>query len=622
MSLTVGARRPMIPDAGTPPAASPGPASRGPAADPGTRAVFLALLGLAAVLWLGTIVNKMLDEDESQHLHAAWLVAQGKVPFADFWEHHTPGLYYLLAPLTQAFPDSPAVYFVGRTGMALVGVLAVLLVFRLARPLSAGTAMAAVALVALLPRFVEYVTDVRPDVPALVAWLAALLALTRWRERAASGWLWAAGVALGIGAVFTPKVAYGAVGVAALVALVSRPPGAGGAGPALGALARLAAGAGAPVLALVVLLRFHGGAAAHDGFVEHVLAGTLDFADFTKEWPFTEEGTGFLLLALAGVGLTVREHGRALLRHPLHGPLLVPAGVATAILLLPTTPAVYRHAWLPVVAAAAVYAGRALAAALARARTTGTRGAIALAVVAVAMGLLGPAGMSARKALRDGNHEQLAVMRRELTYACPGEPVLDGTALYVFRPAAYRYRTLITGVRAWIAEGVIPEARIVEDLRRTRPRVAYRDRRLRSLTGPVATFLARHYVPVRDGLFVAGAAIPVAGGPGGRAEVELLVGDLYRVLVSPGIAATLDGVALRPGVTRLAAGPHALAWAGLPGTIELALLGCPERRALAARDGAAPPPGASPGALSRLASRVTVTERPHIRAILAPPSPA
>ena len=47
-------------------------------------------------------------------------------------------------------------------------------------------------------------------------------------------------------------------------------------------------------------------------------------------------------------------------------------------------------------------------------------------------------------------------MRAELRLACHGEPVLDGTALYVFRPAAYRYGTLVRGVREWVARGTSP----------------------------------------------------------------------------------------------------------------------------------------------------------------------
>ena len=41
--------------------------------------VVAALLGLAAVVRVGVVLNATLDPDESQHLQAAWLVAQGQV---------------------------------------------------------------------------------------------------------------------------------------------------------------------------------------------------------------------------------------------------------------------------------------------------------------------------------------------------------------------------------------------------------------------------------------------------------------------------------------------------------------------------------------------------------------
>ena len=45
-------------------------------------------------------MNRSIDPDESQHLHVAWLVAQGQVPYRDFWEHHLPLFHYGVAPLT------------------------------------------------------------------------------------------------------------------------------------------------------------------------------------------------------------------------------------------------------------------------------------------------------------------------------------------------------------------------------------------------------------------------------------------------------------------------------------------------------------------------------------------
>ena len=557
-----------------------------PLTSPRLRRGLLALVAAAAVLvWVGTVANTALDPDESQHLHAAWLVGQGQAPFAEFWEHHSPLLYYLLAPLTRGLADSPAVYFGGRALMALTAAAALCLVYRLAVRLSPGAALAAVTLLAFLPRFVQHATEVRPDVPALVAWLGALLALVRWRESGGAGRLWAAGLALGVAVAFTPKAAYGAPGIAAVVVLVEWGRGPGALGRALAGWGRLAAGAALPMLAMLGVLWLHGGGRALDGFTEHVLARALDFADFTKEGPVSEEGAGFLVLALAGLVLIARRLGRSTLEHPLHGTLLPPLAATVAVLLLPTTPAVYRHAWLPVLAGLAVYAGCALATAFPRSP--------GLAALAVLVGLVGPATISIRNAIVDGNSVQLGVMRRQLARACPGEPVLDGTALYVFRPAAYRYHVLMRGIRKWIAEGVIPEERIVEDVRQARPRVAYVDPRLRALVGPMADFLAQHYVPLPDGLLAAGAAIgPAPPRAGGRAEVELLLSETYRLSASPGapeVDIAIDQRPVRPGLVRLEAGRHEVTWRGSVGLIRLTTLDCAERRAL----------GTAPRALSR-----------------------
>jgi 4-amino-4-deoxy-L-arabinose transferase-like glycosyltransferase len=565
------------------------------------RRAALALLAPAALVWIGTVANKALDPDESQHLQAAWLVGQGRVPFAEFWEHHSPLLYYLLAPLTRAFAESPAVYFAGRTLMVVTAVVALGLVYRLGRRLSTGTALAAVALLAFLPRFVELTVEVRPDGPALVFSLAAFLAIVRWQESGRPGWLWAAGLALGVAVAFTPKAVYEAPGVAAVLLAVEWRRGRDPVGRVLTGWARLAAGAAVPLLALFGGLWLHGGSAALYGFREHVLASALEFADFTKEAPVSEEGFGFLALAVVGLAIVVRREGRTLLDHPVHPAVLAPVLAATVALLLPTTPAVYRHAWLPVVAGAAVYAGHALAAALAGPRV--------VAALAVLIGLVGPATVSIQTAVVNRNAGQLDVVRQLLARTCQGEPVLDGTALAVFRPAAYRYRVLIRGIRKWIAEGKIPEERFVDDAREARPRVAYPDIRLKALVGPMKDFLRRHYVAMPGGLLVAGAAIrETPPGGGGRASVDLLHGETYRLTASPALRVSIDGEPVPPGLARLTAGRHEVTWTGPVGSIELTTLACAERKAL--------------GALLAPESRGTVTSRLPARAILAPPPPA
>lgn len=528
-------------------------------------------LGLALLLRVGFLLRAPFDPDESQHLQAAWLVSRGQVPYRDFWEHHAPGFYDLLVPLLAAVPEGPEVYFLARGAMLVLGLVALGGVWALGRTLSPRAGLLGAGLLAVQPRVIEKTVEVRPDVAALLAWVGVLLALARWRREGRRRWVLGAGVALGLAGALNLKAVLGAAGVGLLVLLTPAVPW-----PRRAAdLGLLALGATATTGAWLGVLTLRGGGAAFRGFLEHAVGGSLAFADPTRELPVSEEGLGFVALALAGVAVAIRVHGRTVVGHPVHGPLLVPSAVAATALLLPATPAVYRHAWLPILVAVAPYAGLALDAALRQVASWPGRAGPVLAAGLLAASLAGPVGVSAAVALRDGNGSQVATMRAVLARTCPDQAVLDGMGLAVFRPAAHRYRVLVKGVRLWVARGRVSEETLVADVVRNRPPVAIPDWRLRAMIGPLAAFLARHYVPTPDGLLVVGARIPVNGDPrGGRVHLDLLVSGAYRLETTPGLAVELDGHPAGPGFVRLEAGRHEVSWTGPPGMIRLEAAPC------------------------------------------------
>ncbi|HKW94611.1 MAG TPA: glycosyltransferase family 39 protein [Methylomirabilota bacterium] len=521
----------------------------------------------------------MLDADESQHLHAAWLVGQGQVPYRDFWENHTPLLYYALAPLTRWLTDRPEIYAAGRTVMVLLTVGSLVLLYRLGRRLGTDVAILAVVLLAVQWRFVEYTTQVRPDVPALLCWLLTLLVLVRWRAAGKAIWLWIAGLALGVGATFTPKASYGIVGVAALIV------GVGGAGRigfrrTLGALGAVAAGTSAPLLGLVEWLWLVGGRPALTGFVADTVVGNLHFPDLTKQPPASDEGWIIYFLGLLGLVLVIRRHGRRTVLSSIHGPLLLTGAIISAILILPTTPAVYSYTWLPVLATASVYASISVLAVVKWAAEQRPRrmrlAAALLAVVVVGIPLIA-SGLNQRHQRYCAQVDRMALM---LTYACPGEPVLDGTALAVFRPAAYRYQVLVRGLRSQIATGRIPAEGIFEELRRASAPVAYPDHRLHALGRPLEQFFATYYVPGPDGLLLAGARVSVTEDrPWGHTSVHMLASGRYHLTVPDGVTVTIDGARVDPGLVSLERGDHELAWDGPRGTLSLVIAPCQQRRA-------------------------------------------
>src|SRR5262245_20342691 len=179
--------------------------------------VLAAALVLAVVLRIGVVLNRRIDPDESQHLHVAWLTTQGQVPYRDFWEHHLPFFHYAMAPLTVWLTDRPEVYFAARAVMVALAGVAVVLTWRLARRLSADGAIWAVMVLLFLPQFAETSTETRPDVPALVAYLAGLLALVRWREAGQPWWLWVAGAWQGVALALSVKAVLPLVGMVGVV---------------------------------------------------------------------------------------------------------------------------------------------------------------------------------------------------------------------------------------------------------------------------------------------------------------------------------------------------------------------------------------------------------------------
>ena len=240
--------------------------------------------------------------------------------------------------------------------MSLVAAGTLALVYALGRRLGPGVGAAAVILLAVQFRFLQHSILVRPDGPALLTWLATVLMLVRWRERERTWRLLAAGLWLGVTAALTPKAAYVGLGAVATVLAASIQPS-----PALGRMARrltcLAIGCAVPLAALMVWLGVAGGGGTLASFAQDVIVANLGFPDFVKQTPIGGEGVGFALLGLAGVVMTLREHGFGVLQHPLHGPLLIPPVVVSAILALPSTPAVYTYTWLPVIVSGSFYAG-------------------------------------------------------------------------------------------------------------------------------------------------------------------------------------------------------------------------------------------------------------------------
>ncbi len=75
--------------------------------------VLQIIVGIWVSFWL-LYNHQPQTGDDIEHIHSAWLVHQGKIPYIDFFQHHNPLLWYLFAPLTGALAYDLALFDVVR----------------------------------------------------------------------------------------------------------------------------------------------------------------------------------------------------------------------------------------------------------------------------------------------------------------------------------------------------------------------------------------------------------------------------------------------------------------------------------------------------------------------------
>jgi hypothetical protein len=180
--------------------------------------VCAALILGSYTLRLSLLHTRTFDPDEFQHAHAAWAVHEGLLPFRDFFEHHMPGIQFMLAPMLGRFhvgassEDAIRFLFFARTLMWIFAgfsvAITVLLGARYGGP-AVGWLSGGLLSTSLV--FMSRTLEIRPDTPGLMFWLASLLALAIGVQRgSADGWRrWcfiAGGFSLGCGLVFNQKL--------------------------------------------------------------------------------------------------------------------------------------------------------------------------------------------------------------------------------------------------------------------------------------------------------------------------------------------------------------------------------------------------------------------------------
>lgn len=444
---------------------------------------------LAALVNLPLLHRELpLGWDELEFFRATKWVSEGRVPFRDFWEHHTPLQWLVFAPIAR-FIDSPGADAVVamRWAQALVWVAIIALVLRLSREPARWWAL---VLLFAAPLFVRSAVEYRVDVPGHLGFLGALLAALRGR------WL-----------------AYGALMSAAVLANMRLAP--------------------LVVITSAVMLFWRDGRWRWNAPALRMFAGVAAVAVPFVAWLFLTNTWEAFYLGVVRYNLISSELFEGLAVNTLAEQLLLPvltldaaaivlwcAAIAGCVLALrgigtPGAPQILAVVFLASVATVAMlevqyeyhWVGSYLLmvplAALALERVPRLWW-IVPAVAAVSLAVSFPRTTEPMR-------YQDYVMREADRRTRPDERVFDGSAYALRREPAYRYWFLPIGIRQLAAQGSIrpydiaarPPAAIVHNLRM---------QRWFEIFPKSGTFATRNYVPLTRDLWVPGLSATLPPG--------------------------------------------------------------------------------------------------------------
>jgi hypothetical protein len=445
--------------------------------------------------------------DEFEHLHFSWSISKGLLPYRDYFDHHTPGLHYLLEPIfhgrdvERSVTDAFEAIFLARRITWVFAGASLLLTFALGRAWrDARTGLVAALLFGNTAIFLRKALEVRPDVPATGLCLAALwlglLAMSPTASRRLALFA-ASGLLLGTAVMFTQKALF--IGPGWLLALALYVADGRRTADLARRLRGVAVHGAAAALPLALTLAFFAAHGAAGAFLHFNFLLNLDWPGLGPRAFVVELLRRDPHLAALGLAGAVIEAWR-LWRQPAGGWSLLLLSAVSLVGSLFVLPAVTFHYFLFFLPLVATLAAAVVVDVLDR---LGHRFALPgimrdglLALVLTLTSL--PALDRLRDAFTHTNQGTLDGIRFVLRNTAPGDPVLDGfSGLGVFRPLVGFYGFLHRD--NWAIQSEDERARLVRSLLRAEvsPKLVFWDHYLKEPVPPaLATFIERHYAPL------------------------------------------------------------------------------------------------------------------------------
>ncbi len=173
--------------------------------------------GIGFAVWT-VFFTETGNGDNVEHIHATWLVAYGKIPYKDFFQHHNPLLWYLFAPVIRLFGNPMAILDAAHGISLLAGVMAFFVVYKISTRFFASGFAALLGLLTLCPPYYYiYCFNYNPDTFMALFFAIGLYYLFAYWEKAKLSALLLSFASFFIAFMFTQKI----LTVLAVLGLVS-----------------------------------------------------------------------------------------------------------------------------------------------------------------------------------------------------------------------------------------------------------------------------------------------------------------------------------------------------------------------------------------------------------------
>lgn len=177
-------------------------------------AYFNFLFCVTLVLFVGISVFKIffsagLFVDPLEHLRASYFIQKGLLPYQDFFEHHNPLLWFILAPLTKILEGNLVIIDVVRTLSVLGYFACIYLIYLINAKFIYGKKIAKYSTLILitLPIWND-IANLRPDILMMLCFLGALYLFYLYLEKKSFSKLAVCYTLLSISFLFLQKILF------------------------------------------------------------------------------------------------------------------------------------------------------------------------------------------------------------------------------------------------------------------------------------------------------------------------------------------------------------------------------------------------------------------------------